>query len=768
MCLNVCGLRSRLTCPELVDFINDFDIVGLQETKTDMLDELEINNYELVLKPRTGSFRKSGGIGVAIKNHLVKHVTVVEENNDFVLWIQISKEMLNIQQDLFVGIVYMPPEGSRFVSDDSFDIVEQSILNHIAKSEFVMVMGDFNARTGTVCDYCSFDKNLVKELDMDIIELRSEIEPETQLDDLNIPRNRYSQDTKRINNFGRKLIEICKNCNLFICNGRIGVDKYVGKPTCKDKSVIDYAIASLRCLSKIADLEVLEYCPLYSDVHSALSISINVEQHRKDKTRLQSTKQIKESTNDVKYPRKFMKDKSNEFCKNINLSKIEDVSQQIKYQQGQFDVKGQLDTNIVNAIVTDIGHVLTSAARTTFGDRSSTNTPKHLNKKSKPWFGQQCKTARKRFKHARNRFKNSKTIANKTHYIAESKLYKKSLKINKKKQIKYVQTMLRNKAKYAPREYWKLLNNKNMSDNAETPDIDSFFTFYEELNAKCTDDELIEPEYTIPDMMDTSMLNDAISITELHIAIKKLKNNKACGLDRIENEYFKASADIMGPIYLDILNLVFKSGTIPESWLTGTIKPLYKKKGDKFDPNSYRPITILSCFGKLFTNILNARLARFLESNNIINPSQAGFRKGFSSSDNTFVLHMLTKCLQASKKKIYCAFIDFTKAFDNVWRVGLWHKLLITGINGHFLDIVKNMYNGIKSCVCLKGNYSDTFPCLSGVRQGENLSPLLLSIFINDLESSLLRTGCDAITLNCADENDVCFLYTCYVIVVRG
>jgi hypothetical protein len=57
--------------------------------------------------------------------------------------------------------------------------------------------------------------------------------------------------------------------------------------------------------------------------------------------------------------------------------------------------------------------------------------------------------------------------------------------------------------------------------------------------------------------------------------------------------------------------LIFKSGVIPEIWVSGTIKPFYKNKGDKFNPKNYRPITIVSCLGKLFTAVLNASLSEF-------------------------------------------------------------------------------------------------------------------------------------------------------------
>ena len=87
---------------------------------------------------------------------------------------------------------------------------------------------------------------------------------------------------------------------------------------------------------------------------------------------------------------------------------------------------------------------------------------------------------------------------------------------------------------------------------------------------------------------------------------------------------------------------------------------------------------------------------------------------------------------KSKKRKMYCCFIDFTKAFDNVWRIGLWQKLLKEGIHGKILNVIKNMYAEIKSCILLNGVKSEYFNCKKGVRQGENLSPLLFTLYLND------------------------------------
>ena len=106
-------------------------------------------------------------------------------------------------------------------------------------------------------------------------------------------------------------------------------------------------------------------------------------------------------------------------------------------------------------------------------------------------------------------------------------------------------------------------------------------------------------------------------------------------------------------------------------------------------------------------------------------------------------MQMMIQILKLTKKKLYTVFIDFSKAFDKVWRVGLWHKLLKTGIDGRFLDLIKNMYHNIKSKITVGTTSSEEFDCYEGVRQGENLSPLLFSIYLNDLEQHLFDNSCN-------------------------
>ena len=105
---------------------------------------------------------------------------------------------------------------------------------------------------------------------------------------------------------------------------------------------------------------------------------------------------------------------------------------------------------------------------------------------------------------------------------------------------------------------------------------------------------------------------------------------------------------------------------------------------------------MLSCIGKLFTAVVNEHLTSYLESTGTIGDEQGGFRAGCSTLDHIFVLHNIIQVYTAHKKKLYCAFIDYKKAFDMVDRCSLWSKLIAAGINGKVLTVIYNLYHNAK------------------------------------------------------------------------
>ena len=162
--------------------------------------------------------------------------------------------------------------------------------------------------------------------------------------------------------------------------------------------------------------------------------------------------------------------------------------------------------------------------------------------------------------------------------------------------------------------------------------------------------------------------------------------------------------------------MILESGVVPESWSIGVITAIYKNKGSKDNPDNYRGITLLSCISKLFTSLVNYRLTLYLDAYSLLGEEQTGFREGYSTIDNIFVLYSLIDLCLSKRKRIYAAFVDYKKAFDTVDRSALWQKLINIGFNGKLFNVIKNIYDNAKSCVRSNGQMSDFFNSEIGVR----------------------------------------------------
>ena len=239
--------------------------------------------------------------------------------------------------------------------------------------------------------------------------------------------------------------------------------------------------------------------------------------------------------------------------------------------------------------------------------------------------------------------------------------------------------------------------------------------------------------------MNNVFINELFTIAEIRKHINSLKINKAPGTDFILNEFIKNCPDKLIYVIVLLFNMVLESGIIPTDWSVGIIKVLYKNKGDIDDINNYRGITLLSCLGKLFTSVINERLYNYLTHANLLGNEQAGFRAKHSTLDHIFALQVLSNFYIKNNKQLFCAFVDYSKAFDFVNRSYLWQKVLNSNVNGKIFNVIRNMYKNAKSHVSLKNTLSEPFPCQVGVRQGENLSPLLFAIFLNDFKTFLSR-----------------------------
>lgn len=178
---------------------------------------------------------------------------------------KLSKTLLNISEDAVCGLVYIPPEGSRYSSPDCFSEIEQEIINVESNCKYLCLFGDFNARVGKMQDYYTPDDFLAH---VTHCEIQSEVATRSTIfDNYQIPLDRIVRD-HTINNFGYKLDKFCKNNDIYILNSRVGDDKNIGGTPCKDISTVDYVFASANYFANLESFNIKHFFDLFSDVHN--------------------------------------------------------------------------------------------------------------------------------------------------------------------------------------------------------------------------------------------------------------------------------------------------------------------------------------------------------------------------------------------------------------------------------------------------------------------------------------------------------------------
>jgi hypothetical protein len=218
------------------------------------------------------------------------------------------------------------------------------------------------------------------------------------------------------------------------------------------------------------------------------------------------------------------------------------------------------------------------------------------------------------------------------------------------------------------------------------------------------------------------------SVEEMEASLKKMSSGKAAGDNGIIAEFLKAMAEVDGTrkILHDIVIQFWQGEDVPLDWLVGRLKIL-PKKGDLSDPNKWRGIMLLDIMGKLVCSIISARLQKVLKEYGL--EEQFGFMMERGCSDGIFTLKTAMAKRKEYNLETWALFIDLVKAFDTVPREGLFQVLSKFGVPDHLINLIKSLHTGFE--VKLKvGKVDVQFPSSTGVKQGDNMAPILFLFYM--------------------------------------
>ncbi|KAH6598241.1 hypothetical protein BASA50_003855 [Batrachochytrium salamandrivorans] len=192
------------------------------------------------------------------------------------------------------------------------------------------------------------------------------------------------------------------------------------------------------------------------------------------------------------------------------------------------------------------------------------------------------------------------------------------------------------------------------------------------------DRQPIQVSPNTPPIRNSDILDQDFSWNQIAAALLQMSPRKAPGDDGITTAFYQAALYMpantqegvpptpFACALLRVCGQVFASATIPRAWLCASIVSIDKKDGDPLNPGDKRGIALINVGLKLVCKVLQMRIERFVETNNLLSYEQAGFRKREECVGQVVSLVDIIQRRQNAGLNTHVLFIDIRKAFDTV------------------------------------------------------------------------------------------------------
>ena len=741
------------------------DIFCIQETHLSNNDKNQpsLEGYRWIGHCRTlkhvKANRTHGGVGVFINETLYQTYTisVLDASYDGLLALLFKYKISGYCFSLYC--CYLPPENSPHGRDSiAFYTHLLSLIYLHSYVDCSFVCGDINSRISNRQDAIS------------------------SLDD--IPE-REILDT-HLNKHGEAFLDFLIEARMAVTNGRVQGRNEFTTFSARGKAVVDYFALPHENIANCISCDVYPVSEIATDssVHSLISERSKLSDHSPVKLiyRINSYSDLNSpdpsyTDNNSLHKKYKYNTMSPEFLKSETwiaildslLNRLTDIDP----LQSQVDVFYE---DMLSEIFKEMDQYIQYK-------QVSSNTRKRL-KTHKPFWNDELTTAWKTMANAEKLIRKNKNNSMNTILRSEFRLKQKQFdKLLRQTERKY------NRQKAAeieeintsnPTEFWKQINSLGPKKSKKIP----MEVYNSNSSEKIHDTELVlnswrcefETLYNIPesehdtsecDFYDNIMssihnikhvelsnfdannaeYNQPFNNTEIDKVCTLLKTAKAVGPDMIPNEVLKHVG--LRRLLLKFLNSCFLNNIIPTVWRKAVITPIPKSSTkDPCVPLNYRGISLLSCIYKLYSSLLNVRITKHCEENGYIVDEQNGFRSKRSCQDHIYVLSAIIRNRKVTGQSTFCAYIDFRKAFDWVNRDLLLYKLATSfDIHGRLFNTLSTIYASSNSQLRLNSYLTTSFNVTSGVRQGDTMSPILFSMFLNDLATGIKDLDC-GVTIN--------------------
>ena len=646
-----------------------------------------------------------GGLACYVRVELhsyVQHI-MCDPTNSFAV-LRVSKEA-GFEQDLYLFVCYIAPRDSTTISMASRDIweqLEESVSAMLSKGQ-VLVVGDLNARTGCSADFTV--GNLVDD------HLPMGPAPTCMV--------RNNQDSQ-VNRHGRELLRLCQRTGLRIMNGRVSGDEagaFTFVSPSGGASVIDYVVA---CPSAFGVVTQVSVVPAPCSDHLALQFELVTDPDQtgprlggEEPDNAPRIRRMGGAGNIKRWVEEVLPEYASE------LADIEG-SAPIAADQGR-DAVHLLCNRLEGLFVESFGMVQDQEC-----PAPATRQP--------PWFDAEL---------ARGRGAATAAMRRNPRSAVALRLRREYQRLLQRKQRGFKRsqaTALVNKAADMGKDFWQRFKPRKPVEPSISKSqwLSHFRSLLGEVprvvGSGPHDAHACNAAQAIRSA-DGSELNHPFTSADVVRSINLLHRGSST-LGFLSVDAFRAAAPLLAAAVAALFNACAQVGSLPPAWALCAITPIHKS-GPVTDPGNYRGIAVGTVLAKMYATLLNSRLTRWAEANNLRAAGQAGFRADHRCSDHLLVLRSAIEQQRSAKAPLYTCFVDFKKAYDSVPRDLLWTKLERLGVHGWFLDGIKALYAEVPMAVKTAQGLTCTFDSVMGVKQGCPLSPTLFGLYLDDLEDAM-------------------------------
>ncbi|XP_057299344.1 uncharacterized protein LOC130629967 [Hydractinia symbiolongicarpus] len=282
----------------------------------------------------------------------------------------------------------------------------------------------------------------------------------------------------------------------------------------------------------------------------------------------------------------------------------------------------------------------------------------------------------------------------------------------------------------------RILSNQKTRIKHDPSEMNEYFS---NLAANLTGKSNVES--TLPDDIKTTENEQSFKIqhttyNEINKILKNLKNDCSSGHDNIPIRFIKPVSEFITSPLVHIINNCINKEIFPQQWKIARVCPI-PKIDTPISTKDYRPISVLPVLSKIYERVILSQLCEFIESNQLYNETQSGFRKGHTTTTLMLKLRDDIKKAMAKSEVTLSILIDYSKAFDTIDHKNLLLKLRDMNFLFRALKILSSYLKDRKQYVQIEDKISSLKSMFYGVPQGSILGPVLFNLYVIELSNQI-------------------------------